>query len=378
MFVTSISLGKNQNCKIIFLAFHNSIFSAKDVAIHLHEDHESLNFICSICGKKCKHLKSLLHHIDTDHMGKFKCYNCGKDFSNSSSAKKHAKICASQITFEELPGFEDPLEDDNVDIKQPLVFASSEFSCEICQKSFTTNSNLLRHITLTHGKSGSNYSCERCHESFTNRRHLIRHAATVHKDIKCNICDKGFSSPWHLKRHNASVHPHEENIGYENQLPVEYKEDVNSLTEIKCPHCGRTDFASKANLKNHINFVHPKKDRYKCFGCPKIYSKREQLKEHCIRRHDFKKHEFEARFYAAFEDNKTRTPEKVKNPKRFEGCKSGSPFKLKIPVSTPQTPEVGPDSTVCYLCGQGFSKEGHLKRHCLGVHKLSDYDFNSR
>ena len=52
------------------------------------------------------------------------------------------------------------------------------------------------------------YSCNQCDKTFTLQGHLKRHILTVHEGVKypCNQCDKTFTQQQHLKMHLVSVH----------------------------------------------------------------------------------------------------------------------------------------------------------------------------
>ena len=69
--------------------------------------------------------------------------------------------------------------------------------CESCDKSFSTSSNLKRHIYLNH-------ECVSCGKSFSQAGALKNHIYTVHedhKDHKCESCGKSFTKAGDLKRH---------------------------------------------------------------------------------------------------------------------------------------------------------------------------------
>ena len=49
--------------------------------------------------------------------------------------------------------------------------------CDVCQKSFTSRSNMLRHVLSQHKKS-KQWECEECSRVFSNKANLTRHLKT--------------------------------------------------------------------------------------------------------------------------------------------------------------------------------------------------------
>ncbi|XP_037774886.1 zinc finger protein 468-like [Penaeus monodon] len=83
--------------------------------------------------------------------------------------------------------------------------------CEICNKDFTEQSYLVRHIRV-HIKE-KRYSCELCNKIFP-KKSLIRHRRvhTNEKPYSCKICSKAFSQTSHVvghMRHTGGHSPRE-------------------------------------------------------------------------------------------------------------------------------------------------------------------------
>ena len=110
--------------------------------------------------------------------------------------------------------------------------------CDVCQKSFTSRSNMLRHVLSQHKKS-KQWECEECSRVFLNKANLTRHLKTckgeqpssstgrvlkrkqsssktpnkkmklgkpAHHHVICAICHKGFTSKKLRDEHVIATH----------------------------------------------------------------------------------------------------------------------------------------------------------------------------
>ena len=110
--------------------------------------------------------------------------------------------------------------------------------CDVCQKSFTSRSNMLRHVLSQHKKS-KQWECEECSRVFSNKANLNRHLKTckgeqpssstgrvlkrkqsssktpnkkmklgkpAHHHVICAICHKGFTSKKMRDQHVIETH----------------------------------------------------------------------------------------------------------------------------------------------------------------------------
>ena len=86
--------------------------------------------------------------------------------------------------------------------------ANIAIACEVCGKNFTTTTTLKRHMKIHTGEK--TFECVICERKFGRSSHLKRHMETHNKDKKasvpqyqfpCQICGKRFSRTSHVKRH---------------------------------------------------------------------------------------------------------------------------------------------------------------------------------
>lgn len=157
------------------------------------------NFQCSHCSKRCPSERLLRDHM-RHHVNFLKCPQCDMTCPNPGSLKYHI---AYRHT-DERP-----------------------YSCAMCEQSFKSNSDLVRHEESHLEKS---YICDvaDCFYSTKTQHCLRRHIRVVHsnneKRYVCHICNnaysRGFGLTKHLKKkHNfswPSGHPRFRYIQYED------------------------------------------------------------------------------------------------------------------------------------------------------------------
>ncbi|XP_077284634.1 uncharacterized protein LOC143910163 isoform X2 [Arctopsyche grandis] len=161
--------------------------------------------------------------------------------------------------FQEVDYFEDPEydpenNDDNESVKskdekrpKKRWSTQAKHKCEICNKSYTTQSRLEQH---------------KCHPSGNSE--------DKKDDLTCSICKENFLSKVRLQFHRQT---HREG-GWQH---------------MSCDQCGRRDFASEHELFDHIYFSHKKPYTCPFDGCIKTFKLKKLLKTH-VRDHGLKKY----------------------------------------------------------------------------------------
>ncbi|XP_047468498.1 zinc finger protein 189-like [Penaeus chinensis] len=138
----------------------------------------------------------------------------------------------------------------------PFVEKEKAYRCEICHKTFSVKSHLVRHMRV-HTKEKP-YGCEICGKAFTEKCTLIRHMRvhTKEKPYSCEICKKAFSENT-LVRH----------------MRVHTKEKPYS-----CEICSKA-FSHKTSIVSHMR-VHTKEKPYSCEICSKAFSQKQIMVRH--------------------------------------------------------------------------------------------------
>ena len=135
-------------------------------------------------------------------------------------------------------------------------------TCHHCQKQFTRQNNLTRHIASEHDKR--TYPCKQCDKVFKHSASLKLHVRAKHEKItySCEQCDKKFTRRSTLQLH---VHEKHEKITYD------------------CEQCDKK-FTRRSTLQLHRNAKHPG-SVYPCADCEQTFTRPHDLQKHQDRAH---------------------------------------------------------------------------------------------
>ena len=230
------------------------------------------SFKCNICSLDLKTVLLLRNHVKQVHVKREKitCDVCDKPMSCKNNLKRHF---------------------DTFHVKKE----SSNFSCEICQEQFTNQQKFLDHCKNNH--RNKSVKCNLCNKWFVSNVNLLHHVEAVHEKLKknkCETCQKVFYEKGNLKKHIKLVHEDKENHSCEicgktfcNEIDM--KRHVKLVHESqklrKCDICGQS---YKTSLQKHIDIVHKERNA-KCDTCAKEYCDMDNLKRHVETVHNKKK-----------------------------------------------------------------------------------------
>ena len=194
------------------------------------------------------------------------------------------------------------------------------FSCKVCDQTYTTMSNLKKHISTVH--EGIRYCCPFCKKEFTQKCELNIHvrdrckATFAHKQglnghlisypegkkqFQCFSCNKLFLHLQSLSVHNISCHLKTGNVSKKyivcNICDETYmsmrnlKSHISSIhesIEFYCPLC-KEEFTQKYSLDHHVRRFHHEVKPFSCKICDKSFSEQYSIKRHIAAVHEGKK-----------------------------------------------------------------------------------------
>ena len=91
-------------------------------------------------------------------------------------------------------------------ISREIIKLGSKFQCSQCDKLFSNNKGVHRHIRSAH--EGVKYACNQCDHQATHQSSLKIHIQAKHEGVKyaCNQCDYQAGYPSHLAIHMKRKH----------------------------------------------------------------------------------------------------------------------------------------------------------------------------
>ncbi|XP_014213913.1 zinc finger and SCAN domain-containing protein 21 [Copidosoma floridanum] len=149
---------------------------------------------------------------------------------------------------------------------QVIIPSPAEAKCNICNKTFKTSLQLLRHNRLKHAREEDittrNFPCDLCPKRFADQNSLARHRRTHSEGrlFQCLECHESFPTANTLRKHLAIHNP--------DSLPM------------PCIYCGRK-FLDKASLMKHEqSHLAGEKRTHVCDICQKNFSNLNDLNVH--------------------------------------------------------------------------------------------------
>ncbi|PSN47651.1 hypothetical protein C0J52_13276 [Blattella germanica] len=304
-------------------------------------------FECEVCKATFTRKHSLMVHLCI-HSGlrPFTCTGCGKAFSTSSQAQRHARLhlqSSLEDNVKDEPGLDQETADSGTGVKGEneiplsvsLEEAESKFGCTMCDMTFDCKQTLLQHKRAAHSLANRPRECLTCGKVFTCASALKCHE-TVHtgaRDFACVTCGKAFPTKTCLKAHEATH---------------------TGLKRFVCQTCGKA-FAKKDSLKVH-NRKHTNERPFSCDLCGRAFDRAFTLKNHRLTHTGEKTHMCAVCGKAFSTRGALSTHERIRH--------NTDPDKPKVYKRRARDFE----PSVCDQCGKVYSNRGNLRIHKASAH----------
>lgn len=222
---------------VCFKSYSNLIQHRR--VVHAKLGKKIKDYFCD-CGELFHSKKRLFWHAETHGKPKA-CRFCSRKFMHLSSLTRHIRRMHDQ-------SFLPKVEREN----------RENVSCPVCKQTFLRTS-LASHLQTHSGKKP--YSCDICNKNFTTKWNLNAHR-WIHmsrklKPHKCKLCNAAFVHLTDLQAHERSH---------------------SKTRPFSCNHCGK-QFIHQYNCIRHVR-EHEQEKRFTCEVCKKTFHRSYYLSEH--------------------------------------------------------------------------------------------------
>ncbi|XP_030371127.1 zinc finger protein 287 [Scaptodrosophila lebanonensis] len=232
---------------------------------------------------RCKGETTGQNRLVTDSCGHSKCRICLiQDVTHCLECKNEA-IPHAQVEYPPTPITVTTL-------SEHITTNDDGYHCTVCNKSFRSRTQKYYHRGCGNDQL-KKYNCPQCSRRFATRSHLNYHLNNhgLRSNFTCNVCDKSFKQKSILQRH---IRAHKNEIQRCSQCPQIFRTQAALASHLlfhsgrelryKCEVCSK-HYLTKANLKQHQMKHDQNTPRYTCHICKKSFLRQSTLRLHLER-----------------------------------------------------------------------------------------------
>ncbi|XP_023952913.2 zinc finger protein 808 isoform X2 [Bicyclus anynana] len=295
-------------------------------------------FVCEICGVRCKKNCKLRDHVVKNHSQRYSCNTCPLVTTFKKTAQNHA-----------------------------LWHDGVTYKCELCNEEYSKKTSYLSHLRVRHP---TDVVCTLCGFSFVNARGLRMHCNLKHRSLDtaspsgplCEPCDIRFVSHSAYRQH-LDVSPKHSNSSflkrncpkkiYDKQFTVKAKDDTDTVV---CEQCNM-QFEGFKMYASHFKKYHSDKkrtqypqhsaQRFLCDQCARSFKNLAALKEHMLMHSGHRK---------------------------YECAVCGKRFYLKHYLALHVRAHGAAERFPCAVCGKSFVNKANRTRHMWTHRDLKPFE----
>ncbi|XP_076826274.1 zinc finger protein 1035 [Brachyhypopomus gauderio] len=225
-------------------------------------------FKCKFCTKTFTKSRNLRRHILTHTEVKpYRCKTCESCFSRHDHLKLHQARCKGKRKRLEVRIEKITL--DHVGTGWQAGIQQLQFKCNTCSQTFSTHSNLTRHISIQHSVFKP-YSCKKCGNRYCTKKSLKRHSLKVN-------CKRSSEESSKSHKLNAPIQACRETSKLLQRIQGHY----TNKWKFSCEYCPRR-FKNQSQLSVHTR-LHTGDKPFGCASCGERFIRRDYLQRHLIK-----------------------------------------------------------------------------------------------